>query len=805
MRIGVVAPRPAAPVTGGTERLVAGLVRHLDGETTHACELVTLPVAERSLPDVVAAYRAFARLDVSRFDAVVSTKYPSWMIDHPHHVCYMVHRLRGLYDTYPSHLPARPVPAGPPGVADLVTFLERHAGRRDGLPEAFDRIERVLAVHAGEAVLAFPGPLARAIVGYLDGVGLSGERVRRFAAISATVAARVEYFPAGVEVAVAHPPPMLARHDCRAPRHFFTASRLDGPKRLDLVVEAMSCVQADIPLVIAGEGPEHDRLARLAAGDTRVELRGWVGEDELVDLYAHAVAVPFVPYREDLGLVTIEAMACAKPVVTCSDSEGSLEFVEDEVTGLVAAPRPGAIGARLNALAASEERAHQMGLAARDRVAGLSWAAVACTLFGPPSTACAPMPEGAARSAAISTSRTGTPRLAVATTFPVWPPRNGGQHRAYHLFRQLPVRVTFVSLANPSMSTVSRSLGPTAIEHRIAQSPEHANAEAEMSRGVDWIPVTDIAMASLYGLTPAYLEALDRAARASDVVVAVHPYVLPALRDVTSRPLWYEAQDFQLGLKRQLLPDTPAGRALVDAVRAVEGRACHEAELVMVCSRKDAAGLAGAFALRPDALVVVPNGVDLDATPWVTDAQRHATKRRLGLAGRFVCLFVGSWHGPNLEAVGRLREIAPTCPDATFVVVGSVGWAFASASMPPNVVLLNEVDVQTKRVAFESADVAINPVTYGTGSNLKMLEYAGAGVPIVSTAVGVREFDFTHGCEVEIAAIENFALAIRRLQDDPAHRRALADRAARVAARHDWRAIARAFADARLAPAPHSS
>jgi hypothetical protein len=36
------------------------------------------------------------------FDAVISGKYPAWMVSHPRHVCYMLHRLRGLYDAYPG-------------------------------------------------------------------------------------------------------------------------------------------------------------------------------------------------------------------------------------------------------------------------------------------------------------------------------------------------------------------------------------------------------------------------------------------------------------------------------------------------------------------------------------------------------------------------------------------------------------------------------------------------------------------------------------------------------------------------------
>ena len=43
--------------------------------------------------------------------------------------------------------------------------------------------------------------------------------------------------------------------------------------------------------------------------------------------------------------MTLEAFLCAKPVITATDSGGTLEFVVDDQNGLVRAPEPAAIGA----------------------------------------------------------------------------------------------------------------------------------------------------------------------------------------------------------------------------------------------------------------------------------------------------------------------------------------------------------------------------------------------------------------------------------------------------------------------------
>ena len=107
MDIAIVAPGPVPLAIGGAENLWWGLLEHLNRRSPHHADLIKLPTPERSFWEIVDSYRRWAELDVSGYDLVISGKYPAWMTDHPRHVCYMLHPLRGLYDTYPPGLPAR--------------------------------------------------------------------------------------------------------------------------------------------------------------------------------------------------------------------------------------------------------------------------------------------------------------------------------------------------------------------------------------------------------------------------------------------------------------------------------------------------------------------------------------------------------------------------------------------------------------------------------------------------------------------------------------------------------------------------
>ncbi|HKB39810.1 MAG TPA: glycosyltransferase, partial [Gemmataceae bacterium] len=81
------------------------------------------------------------------------------------------------------------------------------------------------------------------------------------------------------------------------------------------------------------------------------------------------------PLDEDFGYVTLEAMLSSKPMLTCSDSGGPLEFVQPRQTGLVAEPTPEAVAAALDELWRDRDQARAWGQAGRAHYEklGITW------------------------------------------------------------------------------------------------------------------------------------------------------------------------------------------------------------------------------------------------------------------------------------------------------------------------------------------------------------------------------------------------------------------------------------------------
>src|SRR5439155_21755762 len=101
-----------------------------------------------------------------------------------------------------------------------------------------------------------------------------------------------------------------------------------------------------------------------------------ISEDAKMDLFAAALAGAYPAFDEDsYGYTTLESACARKPIVTCTDSGGTLELVRDGIEGLVVPPAPHALAEAFDVLYSDRERARTLGEAARDRLEnlGISW------------------------------------------------------------------------------------------------------------------------------------------------------------------------------------------------------------------------------------------------------------------------------------------------------------------------------------------------------------------------------------------------------------------------------------------------
>lgn len=135
------------------------------------------------------------------------------------------------------------------------------------------------------------------------------------------------------EAETIYPPVDVERFTLKEEKEDFylAASRQVPYKRIDLIVEAFTKMP-DKKLIVIGDGPEENKIRKIAEGYSNIELKGFLGTDALRDHMQRAKAFIFAA-EEDFGIIPVEAQACGTPVIAYG-AGGALETVLDGKTGL---------------------------------------------------------------------------------------------------------------------------------------------------------------------------------------------------------------------------------------------------------------------------------------------------------------------------------------------------------------------------------------------------------------------------------------------------------------------------------------
>ena len=103
MKIALVTVASSSGEKGGAERFYEGLASALS-DAGAVVDSISLISDESNFDAIKESYLRFYELDLSKYDGVVSTKSPSYIINHPKHVCYFVfHEICGFAAVFASY------------------------------------------------------------------------------------------------------------------------------------------------------------------------------------------------------------------------------------------------------------------------------------------------------------------------------------------------------------------------------------------------------------------------------------------------------------------------------------------------------------------------------------------------------------------------------------------------------------------------------------------------------------------------------------------------------------------------------
>jgi FkbM family methyltransferase len=718
-RVAIIAPVSPSGSSGGAERLYNGLARAMREQGFDA-DLITIPFDESSFEAIQAGYAKFEAMDLDEYDLVISTKAPSYCIRHRNHVLYLVHTIRVFYDMFEATFH---------NVDKSRTKQQAWIRARD--TEAISRIDRRYAI--GEEV---------------------AKRLRTYNDLDA------EVLHPGLDIVDPIPSPVGD--------YLFLPGRLHRWKRVHLAIEAIRRSSLPIILRIAGTGEEEVALRDLAGDDTRIVFEGYVDDKRLAELYAGSLGVVFCPIKEDYGYVTIEAFAHGKPVITCTDSGEPLQFVSDGFTGFVADPNPDSVRNAIERLWSDRQAAQRMGTAAAEVARTITWDRVARQLARRPSSLAYRLFKDRGHDRL---------RVAVVDIQPITPAVGGGRLRLLGLYHDLgdDFETLYVGAYDWRGEPYRMAqITPSLKEVVLPLSDEHYSTAEKARTKAGGNVVIDTLFGTHAHLSPDYIEKVNSSIAWADIVVFSHPWVAPLVSDdaLAGKLVVYDSHNMEYDLRSRLLdPNDEFQASVIGQVESAEKLVGSRADLILTCSPEDGERFTEHYGWLPQSMEVVPNGAFVNDFSEIDATSKAEARGRVGLdVQTMAAFFIGSNYGPNAEAADEIvRRIAPACPEVTFVIAGDV-CASLARKLPGNVRAIGQVSDRERIDWLSGSDIALNPMLSGSGTNIKMFEYAAASLPIVTTPIGARGILQTSSHGITVCEIEEMSAVVNSLAKDIALR-----------------------------------
>jgi glycosyltransferase involved in cell wall biosynthesis len=333
-------------IRGGAEAMVAETMAALR-EAGHDVDMVSTPFRFSPAEHVRKSMAFWSTeclhsFDGGSVDCVLCLKFPTYYLQHSTKIVWLMHQHRSVYELYDTPFGES---SSTPGIAQL----------HDAITEQDTR---------------------------------SLSECRHVYTISRRVSQRLLQYNNVASTPIYQPPRLEARLYVGEPLpYIFYPSRLETLKRQELLVRAAQKLKSPCMVIIAGTGGNYLNLKSLIEQlglSHRVRLLGHIDDQAMIRWYANALGVFFGPFDEDYGFVTLEAMLSGKPVITCTDSGGPIEFVVDHETGLIVEPTPMAVAEAIDKIFENQTQAKAMGFAGLERYRNMniSWPNVVHQLVG---------------------------------------------------------------------------------------------------------------------------------------------------------------------------------------------------------------------------------------------------------------------------------------------------------------------------------------------------------------------------------------------------------------------------------------
>jgi len=364
--------------------------------------------------------------------------------------------------------------------------------------------------------------------------------------------------------------------------------------------------------------------------------------------------------------------------------------------------------------------------------------------------------------------------LVISVGYGLFNPKSGGRNRFYNFAIQLVKKGENITVLQPSRYKESNDSSLAKVHYFRANF-----------RNITFGTITDLNIDFIIQFTKIIQK------QKVDIIQVSSPYGLISSKLVTKLlrkniPVIYDAHNVESDLMKCVLNDPKA--TFLEKIFALiytpfqERIAVKCADYIMSVSWEDKLRFIEKYGISETKVKVIPSGVNIINLTDLKD--KYKIMKEFGVnKDKLAIIFHGSYfHHPNREAIDQIKdhiaiEIMKVDDGILFVIAGFGVPVFE--------------DKNIKSIGFvkdlysllHAADLAVVPIRGGGGTRLKILDYMGVGLPIVTTKKGIEGINAKNGEHAIIVDDVNgeFIDAIKYLIDNEQERKRIGANARRLA------------------------
>ncbi len=320
-----------------------------------------------------------------------------------------------------------------------------------------------------------------------------------------------------------------------------------------------------------------------------------------------------------------------------------------------------------------------------------------------------------------------------------------------------------------------------ALNFEVDKQKKTINNSQEWDHWLPWIYYQ-------YRFDSGFINWVKNLAEWADTIILEYPFWALTVADICHQyntQLVVTAHDI---LAQQLAPATLTGKiALAEEIKALK-QADH-----LICVSNNDQEFLKQYKLSS---TVIPNPVNLDQDIFEKYTEKLFLETPFKKIDKPFCLFVGSQHQPNIEAVKVIQQIAADFSSyysdisCQFLIVGSC-WEPEEKN---NFIALGKVSDQDLSNLYHHADLILSPILSGTGSSLKTVEAMAYGKVVLGTTVAFRGYPVESGKQGIICdRLEEYPHLIVKLLNDPQKLQEIGQNARQFSQEYDYRNLYRSY------------